>query len=94
MAANAATSATGLPLISSVSSEADAWLIAQPRPVNPTSVTTPSSTVSCIVIRSPHSGFAPSNDADGDSSDAEVVGPPVVLEDVVAVEVVHGRLGV
>ena len=29
---------TGLPLISSVSSDADAWLIAQPRPVNPTSL--------------------------------------------------------
>ena len=58
--AESATSATGLPLISSVSSDADAWLIAQPRPVNPTSRTTPSSTASCIVIRSPHSGLAPS----------------------------------
>ena len=33
----------GLPLISSVRSDALAWLIAQPRPVNPTRSTTPSS---------------------------------------------------
>ena len=58
--ADAATSASGLPLISSVSSEALAWLMAQPRPVNPTRSTTPSVTPSISVIRSPHSGLAPS----------------------------------
>ena len=51
---------TALPLISSVSSDAEAWLIAQPRPVNPTPSITPPRTRSCIVIRSPHRGFAPS----------------------------------
>ena len=73
-ARNASTSASGLPLISSVSSEADAWLIAQPRPVNPTASTTPSFTVSCIVIRSPHRGFAPSYEADGASSTPKLWG--------------------
>ena len=56
----AATSASGLPLISSVRSEALAWLMAHPRPVKPTRSTTPSLTPSISVIRSPHSGLAPS----------------------------------
>ena len=48
MAAKPATSPTGLPLISSVSSDADAWLIAQPRPVKPTSVDDAVLHVSCM----------------------------------------------
>jgi hypothetical protein len=54
------TSASDLPLISSVRSDALAWLIAQPRPVNPTRSTTPLATPSCMVIRSPQRGLAPS----------------------------------
>src|ERR1700690_1452423 len=54
------TSSTLLPLISSVSSEALAWLIAQPRPVKATSRTIPPEMSSIIVIRSPHKGFEPS----------------------------------
>ena len=47
--------------MSSVSMDAEAWLMAQPRPVKATSVTCPSSPMSSIsVMRSPHSGFAPS----------------------------------
>ena len=51
-------SSSGWPVISSVSMEADAWLMAQPRPVNATSSTRPSSPMSSIsVMRSPHSGL-------------------------------------
>src|SRR5581483_261566 len=50
-------SSNGLPLISSVSMEADAWLIAQPLPVNFTSSTIPSRTFKSIRILSPHKGF-------------------------------------
>ena len=88
-ARKAATSVTGLPLISSVRRLALAWLIAQPRPVNPTRSTTPSRTPSWSVIRSPHRGFEPSIRRGRILDDPEVVGPPIVLEDVVAVEVVH-----
>jgi hypothetical protein len=58
-----ATSSSGLPLISSVRRLALAWLIAHPRPVNPTRSTTPSLTPTMSVIRSPHSGLAPSYEA-------------------------------
>jgi hypothetical protein len=54
-------------LISSVRRLALAWLIAQPRPVNPTRSTTPSLMPSWSVIRSPQSGLLPSNDAVGSS---------------------------
>ncbi len=64
-ARKAATWVSGLPLISSVSSDADAWLIAQPRPVKPIRSRTPSRTPSWSVIRSPHRGFDPSIEADG-----------------------------
>ena len=63
----AATSLTGLPLISSVSRLALAWLMAQPRPVKATRSTIPSFTPSISVIRSPHSGLAPSYDASASS---------------------------
>ena len=76
-------------MISSVSRRALAWLMAQPRPVKPTRSTTPSLTPSMSVIRSPHSGLAPSYERVGILDDPEVMGPPVVLEDVVAVQVVH-----
>ena len=66
-----------------------AWLIAQPRPVNPTRPRRRRVTPSWSVIRSPHSGLLPSKRRVGVLDDPEVVGPPVVLEDVVAVEVVH-----
>jgi len=53
----------------SVSIEADAWLMAQPRPVNETSLTVPASSRSSIrVMRSPHSGLEPSYDTSGCSS--------------------------
>ena len=86
----ASTSATGLPLISSVRRLADAWLMAQPRPVKATSATTPSripehhrDPVAAERVGALEAGF-------GFLQDPEVVGAPVVLEDVVAVEVVHG----
>ena len=89
-ARKAATSATGLPLISSVRSDALAWLIAQPRPVNPTRSTTPS--VDAELQRDPVAAqrVGALVGRVGVLDDPEVVGPPVVLEDVVAVEVVHG----
>ena len=90
----AATSSIGLPLISSVRSDALAWLIAQPRPVNPTRSTTlsfdaehqrdpvPAQRIGALVRRV------------GILDDPEIVGPSVVLEDVVAVEVVHAHSSV
>jgi hypothetical protein len=64
----AATSLRGLPLISSVRRLALAWLIAHPRPVKPTRSTIPSFTPIISVIRSPHSGFAPSYEASASST--------------------------
>ena len=72
--AEAATSASGLPLISSVSRLALAWLMAQPRPVKPTRSTTPSRTPTISVIRSPHSGLLPSYDASASSTTPKLWG--------------------
>jgi len=66
-------------LISSVSRLADAWLMAQPRP-DPEHHRDP------VAAQRVGSLVAPVRGLD----DPEVVGVPVVLEDVVAVEVVHG----
>ncbi len=90
----AATSSIGLPLISSVRSEALAWLIAQPRPVKRDAIDDPvldaehqrdpvaAQRIRALVRRV------------GVLDDPEIVGPPIVLEDVVAVEVVHAHSSV
>ena len=64
-----ASSAVVRPRRVSVSMEADAWLMAQPRPVNATSVTVPDSSRSSIsVSRSPHNGLAPSYETSGSAA--------------------------
>ena len=92
-ARKASTSATGLPLISSVRRLALAWLIAQPRPVNPTRSTTPSLTAE--LERDPVAAerVAALEGRGRILDDPEVMGPPIVLEDVVAVQIVHSVLG-
>ena len=90
----AATSSTGLPLISSVRRLALAWLIAQPRPVNPTR-----STIAVLDPEHQRDPVAAQRVGAlvrgvGILDDPEIVGPSIVLEDVVAVEVVHAHSSV
>ena len=84
-----------MPLTSSEAIDAAAWLIAQPWPEKRTS------SIAAVVVdaqhltrsSSPHSGLVSSNSRSGSSSTRRpVVGPLVVLEDVLAVEVVHQQL--
>ena len=90
----AATSSSGLPLISSVRRLALAWLMAQPRPVN-------ADPIHDAVLDAEHQRDPVAAQRVGALvrrvgilDDPEVVGLSIVLEDVVAVEVVHGRFDV
>ena len=51
------SSSSDFPMISSVIIDADAWLIAQPRPSKAACTTTPSSIFSSSVISSPQNGL-------------------------------------
>ena len=57
-----------MPSSFSLSMEAEAWLIEQPWPENRTAMILPSWIWKSIRRRSPHSGFASSNDTSGCSS--------------------------
>ena len=90
----AATSSSGLPLISSVRRLALAWLMAQPRPVN-------ADPIDDAVLDAEHQRDPVAAQRVGALvgrvgvlDDPEVVGPPIVLEDVVAVQVVHAAWSV
>ena len=64
-----ATSCAVRPITRSVSIDVAAWLIAQPRPSNPTlSITSPSPNRTETVTSSPQSGFCPSATASFGSS--------------------------
>ena len=93
-ARKAATSAIGLPLISSVRRLALAWLIAQPRPVKATAVH--DTVVDAEHQRDPVAAQRVGAFVGrvGVVDHPEVVGSPVVLEDVVAVQIVHARSSV
>ena len=84
------SSSTFMPLTSSEAIDAAAWLIAQPWPLKRTSSTVPSSPTRSITrSSSPQSGLVSSNSRSGSLHLAPVVGALVVLEDLLAVEVVH-----
>ena len=76
-------------MISSVSSEALAWLIAQPRPVKAISATTPSRIPELHRDPVAAQGVGALEARRGCVEHPEVMRPAVVLKDVVAVEVVH-----
>ena len=79
-----------MPLTSSETIDAAAWLIAQPWPgeaqVLDTAVVVD---LSCTFSSSPQSGLVSSNSRSGVVELAPVVRALVVLEDLLAVEVVH-----
>ena len=79
-----------IPISSSEAIEAAAWEIAQPWPENATSATLPSSsTLIWTFSSSPHSGLVSKNSRSGVLQLAPVMRALVVLEDVLAIEVVH-----
>ena len=79
-----------MPSSSSVSSEVAAVEIAQPLPSKATSATLPSSSsLRKTCCSSPQNGFVSSNSRSNSSRRPKLCGPLVVLEDLVAVELVH-----
>ena len=87
---SSSSSPTGIPITSSEAIEADACEIAQPWPEKRTSATLSSTTRSWTFSSSPQSGLKSSNSRSGVLQLAPVMGLLVVLEDLLAVEVVHG----
>ena len=81
-----------MPSSSSVSSEVAAVEIAQPWPSKETSLTRPSSSsLMKTCCSSPQNGFVSSKSRSKSSSRPKLCGPLVVLEDLIAVELVHGQ---
>ena len=74
-----------------MSIEAEAWLMAQPRPLNLTSWTTSFLSRMSIRILSPHSGFESSNEMSASASSPVIVRMLIMVKNQFAIKVIHSE---